>query len=596
MLFLKLMKTRIFIILIFTSSILFSQINTIEILINKQNENPTQAIFYADSLLLTNPSKQDAILIKYYQANAYQNNNNPKRALSIFKEILPLFKSQKEFFIKILLGQSDANTRIKNYAEATNQALKALEIAKKEGSHKLIGSANTSLSFIYYANKDYTRSLKYILNSVELQKRIKDSISLSASYNNIAIIYKNMGEFDKAINYNNLSLEISKLKKSKIGIGKSYSNIGRIYGIIGKRKKAIKYYNLAIENNKNSNIKNSIPFRNIGDIYLEQKKFNKAEKYYLNALKIETDNHQNNLLSNIHKDLQKVALLKKDYKNALIYQKKADLIDKSNVEQANEEKIKMLEYQHKLFKNTEVLRQEKKSNKKNKIIFGILTSLLLLIGLFIIQKTKNKKLNTEKEKLILEQRVLRSQMNPHFIFNALSAIQNSLLDNEPIKSASYLSKFAKLIRQNFDFINEKTILLTNEIDALQNYMDTQKMRYSDKFDYEINIFSDVDINAVEIPPLLIQPFIENAIEHGFKNIKNQGKIILNISKNKDCICYEIKDNGKGINNAKDDNKQHSIDIFKKRLALLDGNSKNLFKIESSEKGTKINFCIKEFKE
>jgi len=595
-LFLKLMKTRIFIILIFTSSILFSQINTIEILINKQNENPTQAIFYADSLLLTNPSKQDAILIKYYQANAYQNNNNPKRALSIFKEILPLFKSQKEFFIKILLGQSDANTRIKNYAEATNQALKALEIAKKEGSHKLIGSANTSLSFIYYANKDYTRSLKYILNSVELQKRIKDSISLSASYNNIAIIYKNMGEFDKAINYNNLSLEISKLKKSKIGIGKSYSNIGRIYGIIGKRKKAIKYYNLAIENNKNSNIKNSIPFRNIGDIYLEQKKFNKAEKYYLNALKIETDNHQNNLLSNIHKDLQKVALLKKDYKNALIYQKKADLIDKSNVEQANEEKIKMLEYQHKLFKNTEVLRQEKKSNKKNKIIFGILTSLLLLIGLFIIQKTKNKKLNTEKEKLILEQRVLRSQMNPHFIFNALSAIQNSLLDNEPIKSASYLSKFAKLIRQNFDFINEKTILLTNEIDALQNYMDTQKMRYSDKFDYEINIFSDVDINAVEIPPLLIQPFIENAIEHGFKNIKNQGKIILNISKNKDCICYEIKDNGKGINNAKDDNKQHSIDIFKKRLALLDGNSKNLFKIESSEKGTKINFCIKEFKE
>jgi len=183
-------------------------------------------------------------------------------------------------------------------------------------------------------------------------------------------------------------------------------------------------------------------------------------------------------------------------------------------------------------------------------------------------------------------------MNPHFIFNALSAIQNSLMDNEPIKSAGYLSRFAKLIRQNFDFINQKSILLKDEIDALQNYMDTQKLRYQDKFDYEINVFADVDINQVEIPPLLIQPFIENSIEHGFKNKKDKGKITINISKKDMNICYEIIDNGKGYKTLKKDGKIHSIDIVKKRLKLIGNNDEKSIKMETSDKGTNIKFCLK----
>lgn len=587
------MKNTIFITFLLTFYFSFSQTDITSTLSKKLKENPTQTIFFTDSLLLNNPLKKDIVLIKYYQASAYQNNNNPKKASEIFKNILPQLKSNHEYYIRTLLNQSDANTRLKNYTEATRQALEALNLAKKYKFNKLIGSSNTALSFIYYANKDYVKSLDYLLNTVQLQKKLKDSIPLSATYNNIAIIYKNIGGFDKALDYNNLSLKISLLKKDNIGIGKTYSNIGRVYELIGNNKKAIDYYNLALTNNKNSNIKNSIPYRNIGDIFLNQEKYNKAEAYYLKALKIEINNHQNNLMSDIHKDLQKIAILKKDFKNALFYSKKADSIDQINAIQANDEKIIMLENQHKLYKNTAILRQEKRKNKTNKIIFGILTGLLVLIGLYIVQKTKNTKLKAEKQKMILEQKVLRSQMNPHFIFNALSAIQNSLLDNEPIKSASYISKFAKLIRQNFDFINEKTILLVDEIDALRNYMDTQQMRYTDKFDYEINIFADVNINTVEIPPLLIQPFVENAIEHGFKDIKHKGKITINISRNSTRICYEIKDNGKGFTVSKKDNKQHALDIFKKRLKLLGNGSEKSIKINSSEKGTTINFYIEQ---
>ena len=584
---------NILLLLFLVTQHLYSQIEVVELLSKNQNEDPTKIIFYADSLLLTNPSKKDVVMIKYYQAVAYQNNNNPKKALSIFQEILPLFKTKNKFYVRTLLGLSDANTRLKNYSEATNQALEALKIAKESKFYKLIASANTTLSFIHYANKDFIKSLEYLLSSIDLQKRLKVSVSLSASYNNIAIVYKNIGDFDKAIKYNSLSLEISKLKKDNIGIGKSYSNIGTAYGLIGDAKEAIKYYNLAIENNNKSNIINSIPYRNIGNIFLRQKDYDKAESYYLKALKIETDNNQNNLLTNIYKDLLKVAILKKDFKKALFYKSKSDSLEKINTRHQNEEKIKMLSYQHKSFQINTKFKQEQRINKKNKIIFGTFIGFLILGGLFVIQRNKNSRLKSEKEKIILEQQVLRSQMNPHFIFNTLSAIQNSLMDNEPIKSAGYLSRFAKLIRQNFDFINQKSILLKDEIDALQNYMDTQKLRYQDKFDYEINVFADVDINQVEIPPLLIQPFIENSIEHGFKNKKEKGKITINISKkDKNTICYEIIDNGKGYQTLKKDDKIHSIDIVKKRLKLIGNNDEKSIKMETSNKGTSIKFCLK----
>ena len=412
---------------------------------------------------------------------------------------------------------------------------------------------------------------------------------MSATYNNIAIIYKSMANFKQALLYNKKSLEISFLIKDNEGIGKSYSNIGRLYELFGKYDKAVEYYVKAIKNNEEIKLLNSIPYANIGEVFLIKKNYAKATENFLKAVKIEKTNTKS--AQNIYSSLLKTAIKQKDFEQALIYQTKFDSLYNINIKAQNEEQIKMLKNQHKLFKSKEEIVQYKSINIKNRIIFGILTGLLILLGLYWYQSTRNKVLKNEKEKLSLEQTVLRSQMNPHFIFNALSAIQNSLLDNDTIKSATYLSRFAKLIRQNFDFINQKSISLAEEIDALKNYLDTQKLRFQDKFNYEINIFSDVDVNLVEIPPLLIQPFIENAIEHGFKNKKEQGKIILNISKEKNKICYEIKDNGLGQLSAKNDGKTHSTDIFKKRIKLLGKKDEDSFVINTSKKGTTIKFCL-----
>ncbi len=585
------MKSFFVFFAIFYTFSCFGQDNVLDFLKHNYKSSPTDVIIRADSLLAHNSNfnKETITRIKYYQAFAYQENKNYKKSLELFDEILPFFKDTDIKKIKILLNQSNSNTYLANYVDATNQALEALDLAKKTNNKESLVSANNALSFIYYSNKDFSKAFDYLYNTVAISIKEKDSVGLSATYNNIAIIYKNMGNFKQALLYNKKSLEISFLLKDNIGIGKSYSNIGRLYELFGKFDKAILYYKKAIQNNESAKIVNGIPYANIAEVYLIKKDYKNAIKNFLISAKIEKTN--NKALQNIYSSLLKTALQQKDFKQALVYQTKFDSLYNINMRLQNEEQIKMLKNQHKLFKSKKEIAQYKSINTKNRIIFGILTSLLILLGLFWYQSTKNKVLKNEKEKMLLEQTVLRSQMNPHFIFNALSAIQNSLLDNDTIKSATYLSRFAKLIRQNFDFINQKSIVLAEEIDALKNYLDTQKLRFQDKFDYEINIFADVDVNMVEIPPLLIQPFIENAIEHGFKNRKEHGKIILNISKEEHKICYEIKDNGLGRLSVRNDGKIHSTDIFKKRIKLLGQKDEDSFVINASEKGTTVKFCL-----
>ncbi len=555
-----------------------------------------KTIILGDSILQNmNLSKQEIAIVKYYQATAHQNNKNHTKALQLFKVSLPILKNlnNKKLYILGLLSQSNSNVYFNNLTSATEEAIEALFLAKKNNLNDLIASANTALSFIYYRNGDYLKALDYLTSSEQIFIKEKKERELSGLYNNMAILYKKMGDFDKAIQLNKKSLAISIKTKHYLGIGKSYSNIGRIYAVLGNYNKALKFYQKAVKTNTEHHISNSTPYNNISEAYILLKKYTLAEEFLNKSLKIELKNKNNNELKKIYTDLLKIAVMNKSFDKVLTYQKEIELLNKKIASHDNEEKIKMIENQHLLSQKQQELINAKNKSKNQLIFFTTLTVLLLFLGLFLFQRNKNNKLKIEKEKLILEQRVLRSQMNPHFIFNALSAIQNSLLDNEPIKSASYLSRFAKLIRQNFDFINEKEISLTDEIDALKNYLDTQKMRFQNKFDYEINIFDDVEVSTTKVPPLLLQPFVENAIEHGFKNKQKKGEIIINIFHQQKAICFEIKDNGKGFkNNTKKSKRLHAIDVFKKRLYLLGKNDEKSFKINTSEKGTIINFCLK----
>ncbi|MBW6460647.1 MAG: histidine kinase, partial [Bacteroidales bacterium] len=165
-------------------------------------------------------------------------------------------------------------------------------------------------------------------------------------------------------------------------------------------------------------------------------------------------------------------------------------------------------------------------------------------------EVEKKMLGIEKQVFELEQKALQLQMNPHFIFNSLNAIQNFVLSNNTDKAVNYLAKFSHLMRMILANSTASLITLKDELQALTYYMDLEKLRFDDKFDYEIQIDVSIDPGFILIPPMLLQPYIENAIIHGFVNSPNRGRLEIFLKTNtRGSLHCTILDNGIGREKA-----------------------------------------------
>ena len=156
-----------------------------------------------------------------------------------------------------------------------------------------------------------------------------------------------------------------------------------------------------------------------------------------------------------------------------------------------------------------------------------------------------------KQRIIeLEQRILISQLNPHFIFNSLTAIQSYIFRNEPYYAGKYLANFSKLIRLILENSRHQFIPIAKEKETLNYYLDLQAFRFDGKFDYTISISPQIDEEHIHVPPMLAQPFIENSIEHGIIHLEYKGKIDVRYNLKSDKLIIEIEDNGIGIAKTK----------------------------------------------
>jgi tetratricopeptide (TPR) repeat protein len=247
------------------------------------------------------------------------------------------------------------------------------------------------------------------------------------------------------------------------------------------------------------------------------------------------------------------------------------------------------------------LRQEMMT--KNLLIGGILVVLLFAgIYIWLIRlKRRNadhrrkraedeleiQRLEGERARAALQQRAkeleiqaLRSQMNPHFIFNCLNAINRFILGHETEAASDYLTKFSRLMRMIMNHSRSAYISLADEIDILRLYLDMERLRFKDAFDYRIVIADELDADEIRIPPLLVQPFVENAVWHGLMHKEERGSLTISFSANGDMLTCVVRDNGIGRKHAAQ-LKSKSVERTAERMALLSGvdTSKPFFAIE-----------------
>jgi len=212
---------------------------------------------------------------------------------------------------------------------------------------------------------------------------------------------------------------------------------------------------------------------------------------------------------------------------------------------------------------------------RDRILFSSIGGVFLIISLMILLWIQRKRFRSDKKAMLLEQKLLRSQMNPHFLFNSLTNIQNFILTEKPEKANIYLAKFAVLVRNILDNSVEEYIMLDKEISTIENYLELQKIRYSGKFEYRIHIEDEIDAEAIRIPPMLAQPFIENSIEHGIKHRETPGHIDIRFSLKDHLLVFEVEDDGIGRQKAREivtqrdpEHKSMATSLTRERLANL----------------------------
>ena len=219
---------------------------------------------------------------------------------------------------------------------------------------------------------------------------------------------------------------------------------------------------------------------------------------------------------------------------------------------------------------------------------GIL--ILLLTGYRIYTYRTNQIIHDNKiqnQILELERSALQAQMNPHFIFNCLNSIQNYIVQSEKELAIQYLGRFASLIRSTLNASVAGKVIISEEINLLNNYLELEKLRFKNRFTFEILVDNELDIYSEELPPLLIQPYVENAILHGISKRKHGGIITVSFSKDADNLIVIIEDNGPGIDNLDDDmtrsglKKSFGMSITRNRLDLLSSHSgRNVVEVEN----------------
>jgi LytS/YehU family sensor histidine kinase len=240
----------------------------------------------------------------------------------------------------------------------------------------------------------------------------------------------------------------------------------------------------------------------------------------------------------------------------------------------------------------------------------------LLTGLFF-WRTRRIRLEEAGKALVsrqmaeLEMKALRAQMNPHFMFNSLNSIKNYIFRAEPKRAAQYLSNFAHLIRLTLDHSREKRITLKQELDALLLYIELEQMRFENRFELVFDVPETLDLRRLYTPPLLLQPFVENAIWHGLMHKEGKGHLRISLSKCNGAINCIIEDDGVGRTRAGEIKKRnHSkyqsmgISIMEDRIEIINKLEMLQIRIEIHDKlddlgkpaGTRVNIRIPEISE
>lgn len=397
-----------------------------------------------------------------------------------------------------------------------------------------------------------------IQNNINISKKENEQADVAAGYSQLADINIQQKDVAKAAENLNAAYKISKKEapQQALEINQKLANLyveNKNFDKAIEAKKKVLKENFVKENSQEK--VNQI--QELADIYIKKNDPKEAVDLLKNAYGIALDKgHTLEAQKSVKKldslyaisgNVDASVQLYRDFLGKLpnLVSKDRSLIDNKILEDT-EQRISQLEKEKEL--KDELIR------KKNVFNYGLIGALILLTSLVIFIFRTLKKVQIKNKKIALQS--LRREMNPHFIFNSLNSVNHFIATNNELEANQYLTKFSKLMRGVMENSTDDFIPFQQELDLLQNYLALEKTRFADKFDYEIDVDESLNLQNLQVPGMLVQPFLENAIWHGLRYRTEKGLLKLSFEKNEQQLKIIIEDNGIGIEESKKQKTQH----------------------------------------
>ncbi len=397
-----------------------------------------------------------------------------------------------------------------------------------------------------------------IQNNIQLNEKDNDKGDLAASYSQMADVNIQQNDIPKAEANLKNAYKFSKKEapQQALEINQKLTDFyveNKNYDKAIEAKKTVLKEDFVKENSK----KEVEQIQELADIYIKKDDIGEAisllKKSYGIALEkghtLEAQKSVKKLdsLYNVSENTNASVQLYRDFLGKLpdLVAKDKSLVDEKILEDT-EQRIAQLEKEKQL--KDELIR------KKNVFNYSLIGALLVLSALIIFIFRTLKKVQVKNKKIALQS--LRREMNPHFIFNSLNSVNHFIATNNELEANQYLTKFSKLMRGVMENSTEDFIPFQQELDLLQNYLALEKTRFSDKFDYEIEVDESLNTQSLKVPGMLVQPFLENAIWHGLRYRTTKGFLKLHFEKENQYLKITIEDNGIGIEESKKQKTEH----------------------------------------
>lgn len=497
----------------------------------------------------------------------------------------------------------------KDFDKELQLLLEILAYREKTNSKPEVAKTLGRIGVVMQQLQRYKEAKEYYLRSIRVREEIKDLSGKSLILTNLGGMLNQQKLFSEAEPYLLESLRIQETLKQHNVILTCQANLAHVYMETGKARKGVEmiteteaYY----EKQKDTfNLVKLAIIKALG--YTKLKQFDQA----LSVLKAKHSwikgnpvyaIQEGNLLWEYYKVYK--AMGKTDV--ALEYFEEANEMREQNDQLDVQHGISRMKEQYETEKKQRENEQLKRDNElkdlqirqRNYLIFGSIL-LLLLISIIAFSAIRNSKLKAKNKAIEMEQRLLQSQMNPHFIFNVLHAIHTFMLKKDTEESGKLLTSFARLVRSILQHSSKDSIPLSEELNWLRDYIRLQQLRFTDSFNYTIEIDEQLSSDNVLLPPMLIQPFIENAIEHGFQESDKSGELHVSYKKVGEEVEIRISDNGNGFSEedlvrGEKEHESVAVQITEKRINLLNKKRKGAFKFNISSKpkeGTIVLFSV-----